>query len=124
MGMREREEMAESGSRRGRFSRSGDQIRGREKTDWMAAEEEAKRKGKGKQAEKKAGGPGPLFWRAFNFMAFGAKFSPSYYGLLLHSFPILTILGYFPFFFSFFWVFYFLCFLVFFLENIFSPSYC
>jgi len=68
----------------------------------MAAEEEEKRKGKGKQAQKKAGGQAPLFWRAFNFMAFGAKFSPSYYGLLLNSFPILTILGYFTFFFSFF----------------------
>ncbi len=67
---REREEMAEPGSRRGRFSRSGDQIRGREKIDWMAAEEEKKESQRQKQQRKKGrqGGPGLLFWRAFNFM--------------------------------------------------------
>jgi len=62
---REREEMAESSSRRGRFSRSGDQIRGREKTDWMAAEEEEKKKGKGKAGTEKGRGPGPFVLARF-----------------------------------------------------------
>ncbi len=87
---REREEMAESGSRRGRFSRSGDQIRGREKTDWMAAEEEEKRKGKGKQAEKKAGGQPHCFgalltsWRSGPSLAL-ATMDYYFYLILFHS---------------------------------------
>lgn len=59
MGMREREreEIAESGRRRGRYSRSGDQIRGREKTDWMAAEEEAKRERESRQRKRQGARP-------------------------------------------------------------------
>jgi hypothetical protein len=55
---------------------------GKKQTGWR---QKKKRKEKGKAGREKGRGPGPLFWRAFNFMAFGAKFSPSYYGLLLQS---------------------------------------
>jgi hypothetical protein len=70
-----------------------------------------------------------LFWRAFNFMAFGAKFSPSYYRLLLlllNSFSNLINFRLFPFFLFFFLFFcccFFICFAFlyyFFGKNIFS----